>query len=82
MLKLLGIISFACSTPGKSFHQFCARIGVDFYIDDLIFALFILMKDGKAVNYNGSEIIGLIDLKYRKRTACRDNFFTVNAVFS
>ena len=40
------------------------------------------MKDGKAVNYNGSEIIGLIHLKYGKRTACRDNFFTVNAVFS
>ena len=33
------------------------------------------MKDGKAVNYNGSEIIGLIHLKYGKRTACRDNFF-------
>ena len=33
------------------------------------------MKDGKAVNYNGSEIIGLINLKYGKRTACRDNFF-------
>ena len=32
-----------------------------------------LMKDGKAVNYNGSEIIGLINLKYGKRTACRDN---------
>ena len=40
------------------------------------------MIDGKAVNYNGSEIIGLIHLKYGKRTACRDNFFTVNAVFS
>ena len=33
------------------------------------------MKDGKAVNYNGSEIIGSIHLKYGKRTACRDNFF-------
>ena len=33
------------------------------------------MKDGKAVNYNGSEIIGLINLKYGKRTACQDNFF-------
>ena len=32
------------------------------------------MKDDKAVNYNGSEIIGLINLKYRKRTACWDNF--------
>ena len=32
------------------------------------------MKDGKDVNYNGSEIIGLINLKYGKRTACRDNF--------
>ena len=39
------------------------------------------MKDGKAVNYNGSEIIGLINLKYG-RTPCRDNFFTENAVFS
>ena len=26
------------------------------------FALFIFMKDDKAVNYNGSEIIGLINL--------------------
>ena len=59
-----------------------AVIIVDFYIDDFIFALFIFMIDGKVVNYNGSEIIGLIHLKYRKRTACRDNFFTVNAVFS
>ena len=33
------------------------------------------MKAGKAVNYNGSQIIGLIHLKYGKRTACRDNFF-------
>ena len=33
------------------------------------------MTDGKAVNYNGREIIGLIHLKYGKRTACRDNFF-------
>ena len=40
------------------------------------------MKDGKAVNNNGSEIIGLIKLKYGKRTACRDNFFNENAVFS
>ena len=40
------------------------------------------MKDGKAVNYNGSEIFGLINLKYGKRTACRDKCFTVNAVFS
>ena len=51
-------------------------------IIDFIFALFIFMIDGKVVNYNGSEIIGLIHLKYGKRTACRDNFFTVNAVFS
>ena len=36
------------------------------FIDDFIFALFIFMKDGKAVNYNGSEIIGLINLKYGK----------------
>ena len=67
------------STQGKSFHRLCARFGaviiVDFYIDDFIFALFVFMKDGKAVNYNGSEIIGLINLKYGKRTACRDNFF-------
>ena len=39
------------------------------------------MKDGKAVNYNGSEIIGSIHLKNGKRMACRDNFFTVNAGF-
>ena len=38
-------------------------------------ALFIFMKDSKAVNYNGSEIIELIHLKYGKRMACRDNFF-------
>ena len=41
----------------------------------LISFLHCLWKDGKAVNYNGSEIIGLIHLKYGKRTACRDNFF-------
>ena len=74
------------SAQGKSFHRLCARFGaviiVDFYIDDFIFALFIFMKDGKAVNCNGREIIGLINLKYGKRKACRDNFFTVNAVFS
>ena len=74
------------SAQGKSFHRLCARFGaviiVDFYIDDFISALFIFMIDGKVVNYNGSEIIGLIHLKYGKRTACRDNFFTVNAVFS
>ena len=40
------------------------------------------MKEGKAVNYNGSKIIGLIDLKYGKRTTCSDNFFTMNTVFS
>ena len=74
------------STQGKSFHRLYARFGtviiVDFYIDDFIFTLFIFMKDGKDVNYNGSEIIGLINLKYGKRTACRDNFFTENAIFS
>ena len=74
------------STQGKSFHRLCARFGaviiVDFYIDEFIFALFIFMKDGKDVNYNGSKIIGLINLKYGKKTACRDNFFTENAVFS
>ena len=74
------------STQGKSFYRLCARfcavIIVDFYINYFIFALFIFMKDGKAVNYNGSEIIGLIYLKYGKRTACRVNFFTENAVFS
>ena len=74
------------SAQGESFHGLCARFGavifVDFYIDNFVFALFIFMKDGKAVNYNGSEIIGLIHLKYGKRTACRDIFFTVNAVFS
>ena len=36
------------------------------------FALFIFMKDDKVVNYNGSEIIGLINLKYGKRAACRE----------
>ena len=74
------------STQGKSFHRLCARLGaliiVDSYINDFIFALFIFMKDGKAVNYNGSEIIGFINLKYGKRTACRDNVFTGNAVLS
>ena len=45
-----------------------------FYIDDFIVALFIFMKGGIAVNYNGSEIIGLTNLKYGKRTACQDNF--------
>ena len=88
MLKLLGIIFLASfySTQGKSFHQLCTRFGaviiVDFHIDDFIFAVFIFMTGGKAVNYNGSEIIGLINLKYGKKTACRDNFFTENAVFS
>ena len=61
---------------------FGAVIIVNFYIDDFIFGLFIFTKDGKSVNYNGSEIIGLIHLKYGKRMAYRDNFFTVNAVFS
>ena len=50
---------------------------VDFYIDDFIFALFIFMKDGKAVNFNDSEI----HLKYGKRTVCRDNFFYSECVF-
>ena len=40
------------------------------------------MTDSKAVNYNGSEIIGLINFKYGKRTACRENVFTENVVFS
>ena len=71
---------FLCLVLHKvSFHRLCARFGaviiVDFYINDFIFALFIFLKDDKAVNYNGSEIIGLINLKYGKRTACRDNFF-------
>ena len=66
----------------KKWPEVSTVIIVDFYIDDFIFALFIFMKDGKAVNYNGSEVIGLIHLKYGKRTACQDNFFTVNAVFS
>ena len=73
------------STQGKGFHQlsarFCAVIIVDFYTDDFIFALFIFMKDGKAVNYNGSEIIGLINLKYGKRMACRDNFLPIMRYF-
>ena len=67
------------STQGKSFYRLCARFGaviiVDFYIDDFLFALFIFMKDGKAVKYLGKELIGLIHLKYGKRVACRDNFF-------
>ena len=77
-LNYLELFPLPCSTQGKSFHRLCARfcavIIVDFYIDDFIFALFIFMKDGKAVNYNGSKIIGLINLKCGKRTACRDNF--------
>ena len=40
------------------------------------------VKDGRTVSCNGSEIIGSIYLKYGKRTACRDNFFTINAGFS
>ena len=40
------------------------------------------MKDGKTVNCNGGKIIGLIHLKYGKKRACQDNFFTVNAGFS
>ena len=56
VLNLLGIIiSLPRSTQGKSFHRLCTRLGaviiVDFYIDDFIFALFIFMKDSKAVNY-------------------------------
>ena len=82
----LELFPFPRSTQGKSFHQLCTRFGaviiVDFYIDDFIFALFIFMTDGKSVNYNGSEIIGLINLKNGKRMACRDKFFTENAVFS
>ena len=78
--------SLYCRMGDLESLQLCARFGaviiVDFYIDDFIFALFIFMKDGKAVNNNGSEIIGLINLKYGKRTACRDNYFTENAVFS
>ena len=75
------------STQRKSFHRLCARFGaviiVDLYIDYYIFALSIFVKEDRAVYYNGSEIIGLIHLKYGKRTACRDNFFfTVNVVFS
>ena len=64
--------------------RFGADIIVEFYIDDFIFciALFIFMKDGKTVNCNGSEIIGLINLKHWKRTAYRDFFSTVNAEFS
>ena len=53
---------FPClgKAQGKSFHRLCARFGaviiVDFCIYDFIFALtlFIFLKDGKAVNYNGS----------------------------
>ena len=52
---------FPCSTQGKSFHRLCARLGeviiVDFYIDDFIFILFIFMKDGKDVKYNGNVLL-------------------------
>ena len=63
-----------------SFHRLYAWFGaviiVDFYIDDFIFALFIIFTTyGKTFNNNGSEIIGLINVKFGKRTACRDNFF-------
>ena len=80
------LFPFSCSTQGKSFHRLCARFGaviiVDIYINDFIFALFILMTDSKVVNYNGSKIIGLTNLKYGNRTACRHNFFIMNAGFS
>ena len=50
---------------GKSLHPLCARFGavnfVDFYIDNFLFAWFIFMKDGKAVNCNGGEVIRLIN---------------------
>ena len=53
------------STKGKSFHRLCARLGaviiVDFYIDDFIFAFFIVMKDGKAFNYNGTVICPVLN---------------------
>ena len=64
VLKLLRIISLGSFyTRFKVFIDYAqARFGaviiVDFYVDDFIFALFIFMKDGKAVNYNCSEIIG------------------------
>ena len=84
-LNYLELFPLPRSTQGKSFRQLCARFGaviiVDFYIANYIFALFIFMKDGKAVNYNGSEIIGLINLKYGKRTACRDNFYRDCGIF-
>ena len=51
-----------------------------FTIDSFIFAMIIFIKDSKAVNY--SKIIGLINLKYGKSKACRDNFFTMNAELS
>ena len=40
------------------------------------------MKDGKTVNRNGSEIIGLINLKYGNRWLVRIFFYTINAGFS
>ena len=58
------------------------NISVDFYIDDLSFALLIFTKDSKTVHCNGSEINRLINLKYSKRTDCRDIFCTINAGFS
>ena len=87
VLNYLELFPLPRSTQGKSFHRLCARFGaviiVDFYTDDFIFALFIFMKDGKAVNYNGSEIIGLINLKYGKKDGLSGKFFfTENALFS
>ena len=57
------------------------KVWCSFYINDFIFALFIFMKDSKTIYCNGSEVIGLINLKYGKRTACWDIFCTVNVGF-
>ena len=56
------------SDPIPSFHRLCARFGAVIILL-FIFQLFISMKDGKAVNCNGSEIIGSIHLKYGKRVS-------------
>ena len=70
------------SAQGKSFHRLCARFGaviiVDFYIYYFIFALFIFMKDGKAVNLKWKRNNWINSFEIWEK----DNFFTVNAVFS
>ena len=78
MLKLLGIISF-CLVLHKvkvfiHYAQGLVQLLLLIFTSMISFSHCIFMKYGKAVNYNGSEIIGLINLKYGKRTACQDIF--------